>query len=123
MCANVLGMTSTDTKADFGARLDAARIAAGAPSCRTLEREALVALGGFAPSNTTIAKYHHGGVDPRRAQLELVVFFATRYGVSLSDLSPTLAERFHGSREVLTTSIGWSLWDAAGLDPYAPCAA
>lgn len=102
-------MEQTDTKEQFGARLEAARVAAGSPSYRTLEREALRALGGFAPSNTTIAKYHQGGVDPRRAQLELVVFLATRYGVELVELSPTIAGRFHGSRDVLVASTGWLL--------------
>jgi hypothetical protein len=101
-------MATEDTAEGFGRRLEAARVAAGSPSFRSIEREVIRDMG-FGPSNTTIANYHHGEVDPASARLELVVWLATRYGVRLSDLSETIAERFHGAREVLTSSTGWTL--------------
>lgn len=103
---------SIDNAEEFGRRLEQARVAAGAPSYRSLEREAIRALG-FGPSNQTISNYHHGKVDPARASLELVVWLASRYGVALSDLSPVVAERFHGARDVLIASTGCSVLLAA----------
>lgn len=99
-------MTTEDTATEFGRRLEAARVAAGTPSFRSLEREVIRDLG-YGPSNQTIANYHNGKVDPASARLELVVWLADRYGVRLSDLSETVAERFHGARDLLVRSSGW----------------
>lgn len=98
-------MATDDTARGFGERLEAARQAAGSPSFRSLEREVIRDMG-FGPSNQTIANYHNGKVEPASARLELVVWLATRYGVKLSDLSETVAERFHGARDVLVGSTG-----------------
>lgn len=105
-CGKVLGMASDDTARRFGERLEAARKAAGGPSYRSLEREVIRDMG-IGPSNQTIANYHHGLVDPANARLELVVWFAERYGVRLADLSELIAERFHGASDVLTRCTGW----------------
>lgn len=88
----------------FGRRLEAARLAAGAPKYRQLEREAFRRLGSTAVSATAIANYHHGRVTPERANLELVCFFAERYGVRVGDLSPVLAERLEGARDLITSA-------------------
>lgn len=51
------------------------------------------------------------------------------YGHTPSELPADAAERIERLAELFSPSglpidvIGWSLWDAAGLDPYAPCAA
>ena len=90
-----------DDARTLGEQLEAARLAAGAPSYRLLEREAIAALGPTAVSNTAISNYHHGKVTPEKAQLELMCFLANRYGVGLSVLSPTVAARWESARELV----------------------
>lgn len=95
-----------DDAEQFGRNLTAAWQAAGSPSFRSLEREVIRDMG-HGPSNQTIANYHNGKVTPESARLELVVWLAERYGVRLADLSETVAERFHGARDLLVRSSGW----------------
>jgi transcriptional regulator with XRE-family HTH domain len=96
-----------DNGETFGKKLTAAWEAAGGPSYRQLEREAVEVLGRYAPSNTTISNYHKGKIAPGNADVALVAWLAERYGVSVTSLSEILGERLQGTRDLLMRSSGW----------------
>lgn len=94
-----------DNAEGFGQRLTAARIAAGNPSFRRIERRAVEILGPYAPTSETIRLYHAGKVTPEKADIVLAAFLANYFGVELSDLSVTIANRADKARDLLVSKL------------------
>jgi hypothetical protein len=96
------------TKEEFGRRLEEARVAAGAPAYRSIEREAVVELGpASTPTAQTIGEMHKGNVSPEKAWLEFTLWLARRYGVTAESLSPVIAERANRVSDLLRIATGW----------------
>lgn len=96
---------TTDDAAGFGQQLTAARLAAGKPTFKKIERAAWESLGAYAPTAETIRLYHCGTVTPEKADVVLVAFLADLYGVSVSTLSQTIADRAEMARDLLVDKL------------------
>jgi hypothetical protein len=83
--------------------LEAARIAAGKPSYRTVERRLVALLGEhFTPTDQTISRYHQPGRCPRRPEPALILALCHLYGVDLADIAPDLVDDVDRVRELFT---------------------
>jgi hypothetical protein len=99
--------TQRDDARSFGAALSEARLAAGKPSYKQVERRVVEALGTYAPTDETIRNYHNGEVAPEKADLVLTCLLAEIYGARLGELSATVAQRMKVARDVLVRSSAW----------------
>lgn len=92
--------------------MEEARLAAGAPSYRTVERRLVPLLGEhFTPTDQTISRYHRPGGMPRRPEPALILGLCRLYGVDIAKVAPDLVEDvervrdlFQPSRDLMSTS-------------------
>lgn len=89
--------------------LKAARERAGNPSYDVLSREMYDEVRR-APNAETIRRHHVGAISFGRVDLDLIAWLSVRYGVSIAELSPSVAHSVEALKGVLTRT-RWSSTD------------
>lgn len=93
-------MSTPDTTAEFASALEAARKTKGL-SYKDVGRAVFLLLGPMAPGQEWLRRWHVGDMAPERADLVVCAALAEVYGVTLSELSPVVADRYEGVRDLL----------------------
>jgi hypothetical protein len=92
-----------ETAEEFATALEAARDEAGALSYKKVERALWDRLGAYAPTDETLRRYHRGRVEPEAADPLVVLVLAEVYDKPVRELSPTVADRLEGVRDLVAT--------------------
>ena len=100
-------MTCMDARSELSQSLQAHRAQRGNPSYSSIARALVEMLGAYAPTDQTVANWHKGQVDPKTADIVIAGALADYYGVVLSDLHVTFADRWDSCRDLLGRATGW----------------